>query len=359
MYEQTSITITRKEMYSWKLTDGVLSMLVDKFPDEYETQDFTELQYCSAQNGGTFTIPNIKFSDLHTPEDTTILIWEPNRDIYMPAVKTITCGDKVNRGRCNLSFTNNFAPDLKFDLSKTSITKIGNFGSNYSEGQLSINITKVSSLSSSTNPLFNYPKTLAELGNFDDNNQAMFNLIDGITTTPVSTGAPIYSLMYLTSSDQLIKLGRIASYAVSGSAFDESDFTKISETAYTFENRSNTNGRDVTLNNVVVFGKNSAKSTLSIINANSSNTQLIFGDALVEIGESAFATTTLNIGSNVLNNLITIGDNAFTSPQTPMVINIGDKIDYIGTNAFYSTKDNESGSLTVSISKTSRISSLA
>ena len=330
-------------------------------------QDFTYLKYFQLGNmtDGIFTIPSIPFTNLETPVGTTGVSWTSPSD-NLNAYETITFGEKVKKAVISLAL--NSIPDkLKFDLSKTNISKIYNAGQTFSSIEndtLSLQITALSPISAMrSESLFVYPPTITQIGNIDEsidlimNHDLMFNIQNSGEKVGFTTATLYYPLFFLGGFTSNITLGAITSYGTKGSAI--SDWSKVTSTTQSFIYNNNAMIVEgvFSLPNVINVGNESFYRDFQFkSNVDRDLNELRINGNVKEIGNSAFLrgsyviknANNLNSEISEFNEVTKIGANAFQLMTKNQNLRFGSKLESVGSGAFIS----QNNSINVYINRT-------
>lgn len=358
-----SLTKSQASRISLIDTTNYLSIVYTQLADqEISTpQNFASLQYFKLGSGtnGVFEVPAVPFTNMSFPVGTTAVQWDslPND---VGSIGTITVRDTVKKMLVNLT-ADSYLTNVVIDLSATSITKIGNYGTQLSALEnyvCSFSITYAVNAYSAMrqNALFIYPPTLVEIGNTD---KTIATIVDQSTTAPLmfnlrpsggdkqvtlgsSTAYPApYPIFGFVNP---VKIGAVCSFRSRGSAFG-TDWSKITETfqSNVYDNDANIVNGVFTLPSVVKIGDytlyHDAQYT---VNTDQTINEVRLNASITEIGENAFGRGNYVIKNNsaqaddiaTFNNVTSIGNAAFYLMTKPQKLRFSANLKSIGGNAF-------------------------
>ena len=358
-----SLTKSQASKISLIDTTNYLSIVYNQLTEQQIStpQNFASLQYFKLGSGtnGVFEIPAVAFTNMSFPIGTTAVQWNslPND---VGSIGTITVRDTVKKMLVNLN-TDSFLSNVVIDLSATSITKIGNYGTQLSALDnyvCSFSLTYVVNAYGGIREkaLFIYPPTLVEIGNTDKTiativNQnvtapLMFNLrpSGGDKQVTLGSSTAYYAPYPISGFVNPVKIGAVCSFRSIGSTFG-TDWSKITETfqSNVYDNDANILNGVFTLPSVVKIGDytlyHDAQYT---VNTDQIINEVRLNANITEIGENAFGRGNYVIKNNsaqaddiaTFNNVTSIGNAAFYLMTKPQKLRFSANLKSIGGNAF-------------------------
>jgi hypothetical protein len=226
-------------------------------------------------------------------------------------------------------------------------------------------------------PLFIYPSTITELGNFDKTASdlvsaspatLMFNLIDSNSAMVGMNSQTAYAILATLNgfdSATRVKLGAIASYRSKGAGITSWSKVLEVERAFVYYNNINVADGIFTLPNVQIVGPQSFYTDQSYNAINDITfTQLRLNGGVTKIGDEAFARTKFSI-HNASNpsadrasflQVTEIGGKAFFQTEVSQSFEFGSNLSKVGAQAFETT--NSGVTISVKINRTAALESV-
>ena len=358
-----SLTKSQASKISLIDTTNYFNIVCTQLGDQQITtpQNFVSLQYFKLGSGtnGVFTVPTVAFTNMSFPVGTTAVQWD-SLPTNVASIGTITVRDTVKKMLVNLTADSSLT-NVVIDLSATSITKIGNYGTQLSALDnyiCSFSITYGVGAYSAMRPeaLFIYPPTLVEIGNTD---KTIATIVDQSTPAPLMFNLrPSGGDLQITLGSQTaypapyplsgfvnpVKIGAVCSFRSRGSAFG-TDWSKITETfqSNVYDNDANIVNGVFTLPSVLKIGDYTLYHDAQYaVNSDQAINEVRLNANITEIGENAFGRGNYVIKNNsaqaddiaVFNNVTSIGNAAFYLMTRPQKLRFSANLKAIGGNAF-------------------------